>query len=362
MIGTQRTRLGALAALAVMLAATTTSAVNIKHICKLRGVRENRLIGYGLVTGLNGTGDGEKFKPAIDALTAVMQKLNRSDVAQGVTDARSVAVVLVSATLPAFNKPGEKIDVQLSSVGPAGSLKGGRLLLTPLQGPSLDDVVYAVASGPVAVTGDNPKTATVRGGAIIERPVPPQYIFDGKIFLELNFRDADFTTASFIAGAINEKSEEYGTKEQIARALSADTIEVSIPPLYKTRSEKIDFISKIERVRINQLGRGAVVVVNPKTKTIVASGDVELSPGIVAHKNLTVSIGPEVENINRDPLTVIGSRFFSVPTPNPTEGTNLDTLLQGLRQFKATPDELIDILIELKNANLLHAHLVIVEG
>jgi flagellar basal body P-ring protein FlgI len=114
----------------------------------------------------------------------------------------------------------------------------------------------------------------------------------------------------------------------------------------------------MERARINELGRGAFVVINMATKTIVASGDVELSPGIVAHKNLTVTISPKVENINIEEKTALGSKLFAIPHPSPTEGTNLDILLQALRQFKSSPEETIDILRELKNANLLHAHLI----
>lgn len=365
----------------LLLALVSTAAVaqegrgnvQIRDLCRLRGIRDNELIGYGLVTGLDGTGDGDGYLPAIEAVRAVLEKLSPGAVAMpAITDADSVAVVVVTAKLPAFNKAGEKINVNVSSVGPASSLSGGTLLVTPLQGPAIDNVVYAVASGSLKMQGANTKNAVIIDGATVERAVKPKFVFNRKIYFELSFKDADFTLAKQIADQINDKisgnewaesreirDPETGvlqaTQVDMARAIKADTIEVDIPELFKTDHKIIGFISELERISFPPQDGGALIVINRHTKTIVATGDVQISPGIVMHGDLTVQIAP--------PGVPPEAGSSLIPLPGePNEGSNLDTVLRGLRQFKATPDDMIEIILQLKRSKLLRARVVMVDS
>ena len=307
----------------------------VKDIATVKGVRDNQLFGYGLVVGLNGTGDGRRFTPAVQALSNMLRRMN---VTVKGTDLRqkNVAAVMVTARLLAFKEEGSKIDVVVSSVGDATSLAGGTLIQTPLQGP--DGSVYAAAQGPISVGAANPASGRIKRGANVERELPDDFVRGQNVTFVLE--RADFTTAALVAETINQE-----LQTEIAYAKNGSTIVVRIPPIYQARP--VSFISRLEQLPVVYPSSEARVVIDEKTWTVVINGDVRILPVVISHGDISLNV----------PGVVVPDRLFEVNA----EGTLLSEVVQGLKQLKASPQDLAQIVMAIERAGALQAKLEMVE-
>ncbi len=362
-----------LAALALVLAApgaADAAAVRIKDIVNVQGVRGNDLVGYGLVVGLNGTGDSLRSIPFTeDSLINLLERLGVNIEGEDVK-AKNVAAVIVTATLPPFARSGSQIDATISAIGDAKSLLGGTLVLTPLL--AADGKIYAVAQGTViaggfeaggtaeSVTQGVPTSAVIPSGARIEQEV--EFALDELQTVRLALRDPDFTTAQRIQSAINR---EVGLA--VARTLDSGTIDVAVPAVFGNRVAA--FISAIENLAVTP-DLAARVVVDQRSGTIVVGADVRISEVAVSQGNLTVRVTetPQVSQPNpfgegrtvvvpRTDVEVDTGANNRVAVLN--EGTTLAELVQGLNALGVGPRDLIDILSAIKAAGALHAEFIV---
>lgn len=361
------------AGLALVLAGIGAAAtpLRVKDLGKVQGWRDNVLVGTGIVTGLAGTGDSASNRATRQALSNVLAQFNLSVPPEQV-NSRNVAVVMVSASLPAFAREGDTLDVQVASSGDARSLVGGSLLLTALRAPN--GRVYALAQGPVSVGGhrydangnvvqkNHPTAGAIPAGATVEvgmgnpQPARTQVTFV--------LAEPDYTTASRIAAAINEQ-----LGQGLARARDASGIEVQVPA--SQREEPVDFLARLENVMVEP-DRRARVVINERTGTVVSGGDVHISPVAISHGDLKVTItsqnsvsqpsfldraGPGVvtavvTNTQMDVEEAGGTGFLA------SAGTVSD-LVQSLARMKTSTRDIISILRAVKAAGALHGDLVI---
>lgn len=311
------------------------AASRLKDIVTVKGVRDNPLIGYGLVIGLNGTGDGGG-EITNNSLKKMFQTLGLDAVQE--VSSKNVAAVIVTAKYPQFGRIGQKTNVTISSIGDAKSLAGGTLLVTPLKGG--DGRVYAVASGAVSIGGltQGAKFATsasIPNGATIEKEV--EHDFNKKKSLRLALNQADFTTAARVEKTINEN---LGGK--FASASDSATIDLIIPPHYQSRV--VDLIAIIENYRVNQDDK-AKIVINEKTGTIVAGGEITLSKVAISHGDLVIEVGSEGKGGKSGSLYLIEKK------------TTLKELVQALNAIGTTPDDLISIFQTLKSNGALVAEI-----
>ncbi len=361
-------RMGLLVILIIALARPAL-AVRIKDVAHLDGVRSNQLVGYGLVVGLDGTGDSKSTQFTIQSLVNMLDRMgitvNRNDV-----KVANVAAVMVTAELPAFTKPGNRIDVTISSIGDAKSLAGGTLLLTPLQGP--DGKVYAVAQGPVVVGSlsyggkaakvqkNHPTVGRIPEGGTVERAVPFSLPKDGLLTWRINM--PDFTTISRMAQVINRH---FG--QNIARPLDGSSVAVSLPDTW--RGKTVDFLSELEALEVEPDAM-ARVVVNEKTGTIVMGRDVRIDTVAVSHGNLSLIINEETEVSQAQPLAPGGQTVASPKTGIEVSegsgelvvlpmGVSIAEIARALNAIGASPRDLIAILQAIKASGALHADLVI---
>ncbi len=367
---------------------TPLFGIRIKDIAEIEGMRDNQLMGYGIVAGLNGTGDKDQtefpVRSIVNMLTKMGVRVDRKDV-----KVKNVAAVIVTASLPPFAKPGNHIDVVVSSIGDAKSIQGGTLLQTPLW--AADGKVYAVAQGPVSIGGFSiskgggksqknfPTVGRVPGGAIVERPVP--FSFQNHPFVVFNLFDPDFTTATRVASAINTY-----LGHNAARPLDAGTIRVTVPEGH--RPHLVKFMSALENLEVTP-SSPARVVFNERTGTVVIGKDVRISTVAVSHGSLTVTIK---ENVNvSQPLPFSsnvrkGARPTQLPggvtmapggqtvvTKQPeitvneqkrklillNGGATIGELVDSLNKIGVTPRDLMAILQAIKAAGALHARLEI---
>jgi len=352
-----------------LIVVSPADASRIKELAQLEGVRSNQLVGYGLVVGLNGTGDSASTEFTIQSLVNMMERLGVTVDADQVKIS-NVAAVIVTAELPAFARAGSKIDVSVSSIGDAKNLAGGTLLMTPLH--AADSKVYAVAQGPMIVNAlafggkaakvqkNHPTVGRIPGGAFVEREVP--YVFGEKNELNYHLRDSDFTTVSRMSHAVNQH---FGV--QIARSLDAGEMQVQVPEEYKGRL--VDFVSELERLDIipDTLAR---IVVNERTGTIVMGEKVRISTIAISHGNLSLVIS-EKSNVSQP--NAFARQGKTVVTPETDIGVveeagNLVVLEAGasigdvaaaLNAIGATPRDLMSIFQALKAAGALYADLVV---
>lgn len=355
------TRVLSLAAVLVTLLTTTPAfAVQVQDLVRIKGMETNKLVGMGLVVGLSGTGDGGKFLPAMRPLANAMSRMvDGSTIAADLRDAKNVALVSVSCTLPATGvREGDRVDVQVSSIGPAKSLAGGRLFLMPLTGPLPDSPTFAFAEGPLVI--ENPASATngvVRGGAQLTRDVLAQAIdAQGRLTLVLNDSVASWPMASNIASLVNGVVSPDGPS--VARAIDAKNVIIEVPEY--ERADPAAFISNIlvSYVDPSQIGDGAKVVINERTGTIIVSGDVQISPVIISHRGLTITtITPEPLPTPAAPTR--STNGFVPIDPEKRGGARLADLLQAFNQLKVEPADRIAILKEIHRSGKLHATLVI---
>lgn len=349
--------------LAVGITTSAYGTVKLKDIAKVEGVRENQLFGYGLVVGLAGTGDGVRMTKQ-----TIANMLERLGLVVEINDvnADNVAAVMVTATLPSFIKPGDTIDVVVSSIGDADSLQGGTLILTPLKGA--DGNVYAVAQGAVSIGGWNaggagggrnskghPTVARVPNGATVENTVPAEFIFGDKIFLSMN--NADFTTASNIVDGINFR---FGRNS--AKALNSSTIEITPPQ--SALDNIVPFIAELENIQVDQ-DQVSKVVINEKTGTIVMGGDVSITPVAIAHGTLTVMIKPRTEIFQPDTSFTMGETVVAQNEDINTEEKEVTfsrvstgDVVDALNKMGVTASDIIAILQALKMAGALQAEVI----
>ncbi len=343
-----------------MIICTSAQAARVQDIARLKGAESSKLVGMGLVVGLNGTGDGGKFLPAMRPLAAVIERLiDPSVVQEELKDAKNVALVTLSAKIPAHGiRDGDPIDVHVASIGPAKSLEGGRLFIVPLTGPLPNSKAMAFAEGAVVIQDKaNPTTGIVPKGAQLTANIFSQTIDrHGRIQLVIRPQVASWPMAHNLASLINGLMSPDGPN--IARAIDGKNVLVHVPP-----AERVDpaaFISQIMQAYIDhsQINTGARVVINEKTGTIVMTGDVQISPAIVSLHGLVITTmtptpppTPEAPRVSRDTFTTVD--------PDQRGGANLAALLQAFNQLKVEGKDRIDIIKQLHKSGKLHAELIL---
>lgn len=361
-------------AVVILLSAYASRAARLKDLASLQGVRNNQLLGYGLVTGLNGTGDD--MKKSRFTLQAVYNMIVRNGVTihpEDIDDIKlkNIAAVMVTAKLPAFARPGSTIDAHVSSIGDAKSLAGGTLLMTPLRGA--DEQVYAVAQGPLAIGAfsfggkaaqvqkNHPNAGNIPGGAIVESTVPVALGSDGTLLYQLS--NADFTTAANMAETINSS---FG--QGTAHPLDSGAVQVTIPKPFQDST--VEFISAIENLEVEADSK-ARVVVNERTGTIVMGKDVKLATVAVSHGNLSLVIKEDIEVVQPQPLAagrtvVIPDTSIAVTEEggelvvlDMEEGVTIGEIASALNAIGATPRDLIAIFQAIKAAGSMHGELII---
>jgi flagellar P-ring protein precursor FlgI len=360
-------------ALGMVLALWTFSAaagVRVGDLTMVAGARDNQLVGYGLVAGLDNDGDQNPLYTQ-RTLANLLQRygINIPPASLSALSAKNIAVVMVTADIPAFVKPGQRLDVQVASLGDAKSLQGGVLLQTPLLGA--DNKVYAVAQGPVSVGGftagnggttvtkNFPTTATIIGGALVEREIPTAIVHNQT--LELLLRQPDFITASRVAAAIND------VFTNSARAEDSTTVQVQIPE--DAQGAPVDFIAQLEGIEVTP-DTPARVVINERTGTIVATAGIQISSCAIAQGNITIAIAstPEVSQpapFSQTGQTVVVPRTTTTVTENKSalvalpELPTVDKVAAALNALGATPRDIMAIFEAMKQAGALQADLII---
>ncbi|MBF0400644.1 MAG: flagellar basal body P-ring protein FlgI [Magnetococcales bacterium] len=353
-------------ALLLLALADVSQAARLKDVVDIEGVRENPLTGFGMVVGLNGTGDSSAAFTG-QSLTMMLERMGIST-PQGVK-VKNIASVMVTASLPPFARQGGKLDVTLSSLGDAKSLQGGTLILTPLKGA--DGRIYAVAQGPVSIGGfaaegaaqsvqkNHPTVARIAGGGIIEREV--SFELNQEYQLQLSLRNPDFTTANRVVKSINGL---FG--EPLATARDSGTIQLNIPPTYQ--GKVVDFVARLENLQVDP-DQAAKIVVNERTGTIVMGENVRVSTVALAHGGLSIKIteSPQVSQPNArsggstvvTPKTDIVAKEQEGKVLEMESGVTLGELVRGLNAIGVTPRDLIAILQSIKAAGALQADLEI---
>ena len=345
--------------------------VRIKDIADIKGVRQNQLVGYGLVVGLNGTGDSDDAIFTIQSFASMLERMGVTVKPEDI-EIDNVAAVMVTTDLPAFARSGGRIDVLVSSIGDAQNLQGGTLLFTPLKGA--DGQVYAIAQGPVSTGGfaagsdsgsgvqkNHPTAGRVVNGAIIEKEIATN--FNNKKSLTLNLHLADFTTASRVAQAIN-----IAFYDQIARTHDAGTIEVQVPEKYKGNT--VALVTMIERLGVTP-DIVSKVVINERTGTVIMGENVRISTIAIAHGNLSIEV-KETQNVSqplpfsRSGRTVVTpeSELLVQEGNNPIfvveSGVSIGEVVKALNALGVSPRDLISIFQALKAAGALQAELEII--
>jgi flagellar P-ring protein FlgI len=373
-----------LTALTLLAIAPTALAVKIGDISHLQGTRINRLVGMGLVVGLNGTGDGGRYEPAMRPLAQLYARFaNPVNNLEELKNARNVAIVQIEVTLPRNGvREGDRVDVQVSSVGAAKSLAGGRLLLTPLVGPHPDDPrgVMALAGGPLQLEDpSSPATARIAQGATLEQDWIHSYIALGRDLPEpVRMRDWIQPGAAYITFVIHETHAEWAVaytvsqsindensltqlpahKEaaQIAMAFDPRTVIVRLPD--SERADPAQFIARLERLQLFLPFTEARVTINRKTSSVVITGDVEISPAVITYKGLTITtIRPQLPPGEEVPQLV--EQDFIPIDPARKGGARLADLVDALNQLRVPAQDRITIIEQLHRIGKLHANLVV---
>ncbi len=347
-------------------------AARIKDITDIKGVRSNQLVGYGLVVGLEGTGDSDDSLFTIQSLASLLEKMGVTVQPGDIEDVENVAAVMVTADLPPFANMGSRIDVLVSSIGDAENLQGGTVLFTPLK--AADGKVYAVAQGPVstggfAVSGNSgdqvqknfPTVGRVVGGALVENELPSN--FNQKNTLTLALKDPDFTTATRVAQAINR-----AFYRQLARTENAGAIQVTVPENY--RGNTVQFVTMIEGLGVTPDMKSKVVV-NERTGTVIMGENVRIATIAIAHGNLSIQINESQDVSQPQPFSRGGQ---TVVTPeseivvqegkNPIflveSGVSIGEVVKALNALGVSPRDLIAIFQALRAAGALQAELEII--
>lgn len=340
--------------LCLLLVPGVVHAVKVGDITRIGGQRTNLLTGLGLVYGLRGTGDGGDFLPAIRPLATMLGKFANTSSIDDLADVKNVALVSLTATVPGHGvRDGDRLDVYVTSLGAAKSLRGGRLFVTPMQGPMPGSGIFALSEGAIVI--EDPSTPTVgviKGGCVMETDLPARYIEHGRFTLILDDASASWTTASNIARIINE-SEGDGTP--LATAIDPKNVVVQIPPAERQRPDA--FISRVQLLPVRMVPSEARVVMNERTGTMIVTGDVEISPVVITHKGLTITtVRPEPVPTLRNP--VFEDRNAVALDPQNQGGARLQDLVNALDQLKVPAEDRIAIVKELHKTGKLHAKLI----
>lgn len=353
----------------VVFSMVSSHAARIKDISSIQGVRSNQLVGYGLVVGLNGTGDTETFTK--QSFKSMLNKLGVTIPPNINPSIKNVAAVALHASLPAFSKPGQKIDITVSSIGNAKSLRGGTLLLAPLKGA--DGNIYAVAQGNLIVGGlsaeggdgskitvNVPVVGRIPNGGIVERGVPSPFFHSDHVIL--NLHKSDFTTARRVSDMINEY-----VGPNSATPLDATSIKVTVP---EDISTKVAFVSAIENLDVAPGMMPARIIVNSRTGTIVIGKNVTVGPAAISHGNLTVTIteSPTVSQPQplSDGVTTPVERSEVLVTQDKSRmfllqpEAQLKSIVSAINKVGASPSDLMAILEALKEAGALNADIEII--
>ena len=342
-------------------------ATRLKELVTLEGVRENQLMGYGLVVGLAGTGDRRQSVFPAQSLTNLLERMGLT-VDPSTIQVKNTAAVMITATLPPYSQAGSRIDVTVSAMGDAPSLQGGVLLMTGLKGP--DDQVYAVAQGPlvlggfVAGTGGNtqsqnhPTVGRIPNGAIVERGAPTVNLTP---HLRLQLQRADFATAARVAEALNKR---FG---DVAHAENEALVAVTLPGEYEKKIT--EFVAELERLTVDT-DTEAVIVVNERTGTIVMGKDVQIAPVAIMQGNLNVEV--QTTTSVSQPVAPGAGTTQVVQQPNVSvkqeqsrnvvlnQGATVEELVRSLTQIGSSPRDIISILQNLKSAGALNADLRVI--
>jgi flagellar P-ring protein FlgI len=369
---TARAAVCSLTMLLVLFASSVAHAERVKDIASVSGVRSNQLVGYGLVVGLDGTGDQTSQAPfTIQSIRNMLAKFGVTIPANVNPQLKNVAAVTVHADLPPFSKIGQTIDVTVDSIGNAQSLRGGSLVITPLRG--VDGEVYAMAQGSLIVSGfgvqgkdgskisiNVPSSGRVPNGASVEREVPTN--FASAPFIMFNLNTPDFTTATRVVSGIN-----HLLGEGTAQAVDAVSVRVSAPA---DPNQRIAYVSELEAIEIEPGDAPARVIVNSRTGTVVIGSHVRVTQAAVAHGSLSVTITERSDVSQPEPFSV----GKTVTTPHSTielnqqqarmfvfqAGVNLDEIVRAVNQVGAAPGDLVAILEALKEAGALRAELIVI--
>jgi flagellar P-ring protein FlgI len=353
------------------LVPAAVSGARIKDLTVIEGARDNQLVGYGLVIGLAGDGDGSTSFYTVQSIANALQRFGIMVPAQQVKS-KNVAAVMITADIPAFYKPGQRIDVTVSALGDAKSLQGGVLLQTPLLGA--DEIVYAVAQGPIAVGGflggaggpggatvqkNHPTVGQISGGAIVEREIPTEIITSGELrFLLLN---PDFTSAARMAEVINKHYPDS------ALASDSGTVRVRVPVMFDSR--EVDFIAALGRLDVVP-DTPARIVVNERTGTIVATSTVRISTVAISHGALTITIAQSLD-ASQPPPFALGGETAVLPSTQTSvtemqggftiieDFPSIEKVTSALNAMGVSTREMMSIFQAMKRAGALQAELVI---
>jgi len=360
-----------IALIALAASAASGAGTRLKELASLEGVRDNQLIGYGVVVGLNGTGDKRQTIFSAQTLTNLLRRMGVT-VDPLLIQVRNLAAVMVTATLPPFAQPGTKIDITAAAIGDSSNLQGGLLLMTPLKAP--DGQVYAVAQGSIMTGGfvagkggnsqtvNHPTVGRLPGGAIVERAppsVPPSS------HLKLQLREADFTTAARVVDALNRRFATPG--QAVAKAESSAVVLVEMPAAYSTRP--VEFVAEMENLTVEP-DHAEKIVINERTGTIVIGKDVRISPVAIMHGALSVEI-QTVFNVSQPAPLATGN---TTVTPETTvtaseakarnvvlqKGATVEELVRALQAIGSTPRDIIAILQNMRAAGALQAEIEVI--
>ena len=371
-------RLAVLLCLFISLAASPVMADRLKDMTSIAGVRSNQLVGYGVVVGLAGTGDGNSGLTLQSLQSMVSQFGLVTDAAS--LNAKNVAAVMVTAEMPAFMKPGQRLDVTVSTVGGSKSLRGGTLLMTPMLG--VDGETYAIAQGNLVVGGlgvagndgssvivNIPTVGRIPRGASIEKMVDTPFQSTDNVLL--NLHQSDFSTAMRVADAVNEV---FGP--EVAIPLDASTIKVRAPV---DPAQKVSFVSLLENIEVDPARPAAKIIVNSRTGTIVIGGDVRVTPSVVTHGSLTVRINEDKQVTQTN--TVAQNQQGAVIAPGQAEvnddteiiieqeparafvfdiGVELSDVVDAINGVGASPADMVAILEALREAGSLRAEIIVI--
>ena len=367
--------------LSLFLASGNAFADRIKDLTSVAAMRSNQLIGYGLVVGLPGTGDGADVSFTAQSMKTLLNRLGVSlegalsdfetAASTGKVDIKNTAAVMVTAELPGFAKPGQKIDVTVSAIGKASNLRGGTLLLTSLRG--VDGEIYAISQGSLNATGIDataaagskvvigvPTASRIPQGATVERIV--ENPFDKSDRVILNVRDSDFTTTTAIVNSVNSR---FGA--DVARAMDAVSISLQAP---QDLTQRVAFMSMVENMDVMPGEPAARVVVNARTGTVVISRNVRVTAAAVSHGTISVSVAVTNEisqpgAFSNGVTAAVQNADVTVSEPNKpmflfNPGVDLRQIVDAVNQVGATPSSLIAILEALKSAGSLRADLLVI--
>jgi len=347
------------------------AGTRLKEVAALEGVRDNQLMGYGVVVGLNGTGDKRQTVFSAQALTNVLNRMGVT-VNPAAIQVRNVAAVLVTANLPPFAQPGTKIDITAAAIGDATNLQGGLLVMTPLK--AADGQVYAVAQGPIITGGfvagrggntqtvNHPTVGRLPEGAIVER-APPSIAPTSHLRLQL--READFTTAARVVQALNQRF--AGGAAPIAKAESSAVVAVDIPAAYSARP--VEFVAEMEALTVES-DRRERIVINERTGTIVIGKDVRISPVAIMHGALSVEVRTNFDVSQPAPFS--SSKTTVTPDVNVNarespaqnvvlqKGATVEELVRALQAIGSTPRDIIAVLQNMRSAGALEAEIEVI--